>query len=388
MIYSYSAISSFENCPLKFKYAYIDKIEPLRRNIEAFMGNRVHEALEKLYRDKLYEKVCSLAELLNFYNERWEKEIGSHVFVAKDEYNVENYRKMGERYLIDYYNTYKPFDEGRIIALEKRVFFPLNEKYWVSGIIDRITEVDGIYEVHDYKTSLYLPTKKEIENDCQLALYALALDYLYGIKEVELVWHFLAFNKEIRLKKKSYEDARRELIKKIERIEYAIKNNEFPANESSLCKYCEYQPICPIFRHNYMLEEMETDEAVNEEGYKLVNEYWKVTAKIEELKILQEELKEKLIEYAKKNNLQCIYGSEKAVNIKKSKMLYFNKKSQIEKLLKKEGLYEKYSRLDTWKLAEDIKNNLLPKHLVERLNDFIEEKEGIRIYLRNLERQE
>lgn len=386
MIYSYSAISSFEACPLKFKYAYIDKIEPLRRNIEAFMGNRVHEALEKLYRDKLYEKVCSLEELLNFYNERWKKEMSEQIFVTKEEYRIENYRKMGERYLIDYYNTYKPFDEGRIIALEKKVFFPLNEKYWIVGIIDRIVEKDGKYEIHDYKTSLYFPTKKEIENDCQLQLYALALDYLYGIKEVELVWHFLAFNKEIRLKKRSYEGARMELIKKIEKIEKAIKSNEFPPRESSLCPYCEYQPICPVFRHKYKLEEME--EITEEEGFKLVNEYWNILTKIEELKILKEEIKEKLIEYAKRNNLQCVYGSEKVANIKISKNLYFNKKLKIKEILKKEGLYEKYTKLDTWKLADDFRNNLLPKHLMEKLREFIEEKENARIYLKNLEREE
>ncbi len=387
MIYSYSAISSFQNCPLKFKYAYIDKIEPLRRNIEAFMGNRVHEALEKLYRDKLYEKVCSLEELLNFYNENWKKKIDSQIFITK-EYNMENYRKMGERYLIDYYNTYKPFDEGKIIALEKKIFFPLNEKYWIAGIIDRIVEKDGIYEVHDYKTSLYLPTKKEIENDCQLSLYALALDYLYGVKEVELVWHFLAFNKEIRIKKRSYEKTRKEIIGEIEKIEKAIKNKEFPAKESSLCPYCEYQPICPLFKHEFELKEMDVEEMVKEEGYKLVNEYARICAKIEELKILQEEIKEKIIEYARKNDLECIYGSEKAVSIKTRKIFYFNKKSKIKDILKKEGLYEKYTRLDTWKLAEDFRNNLLSKHLAKKIKEFIEEKESIKIYLRNLEREE
>lgn len=387
MIYSYSAISSFENCPLKFKLAYIDKLEPLRKNIEAFMGIRIHEALEKLYRDKLYEKTCSLDELLSFYNSRWKKEISNQIFVVK-EYNVENYRKMGEKYLIDYYNTYKPFNEGKIIALEKRVFFPINEKYWIIGIIDRINEIDGKYEIHDYKTSLYLPTKKEIENDCQLSLYALSLDYLYGIKEVELVWHYLAFNKEIRIKKESYEDARWEIIKRIEKIQEAIKNKHFPAKESSLCPYCEYQPICPVFKHEYMLEEMEIGEVSNEEGFKLVNKYWEIVAKIEELNLLKEELKKKLIEYAKRNNLECVYGSDRVAKIKFYKNVWLKNKFKIVEILKKEGLYEKYSRLNVFSLIEDFKNNALPKHLIEKLKEFIEEKEETRIYIKNLKREE
>ena len=104
MIYSYSSISAFENCPLKFKFAYIDKIKPLRKNIESFMGIRVHETLEKLYRDKLYAKIDTLEELLDFYNKRWEKEMHGNIFVVKG-YDIENYRKMGEMYIKDYYNT-------------------------------------------------------------------------------------------------------------------------------------------------------------------------------------------------------------------------------------------------------------------------------------------
>jgi len=387
MIYSYSAISAFENCPLKFKLAYIDKIKPLRRSIEMFLGTRIHEALEKLYRDKLFGKLLTLDELLNFYNERWQKEMSSIIFVAR-EYDVENYRKMGERYLVDYYNAYKPFDEGRIIALEKRVFFPLNEKYWISGIIDRINEANGVYEVHDYKTSLYFLTKKDIEEDCQLPLYALALDYLYGIKDIELVWHFLAFNKEIRIKKVSYEDAREEIIRRIERIEEAKRRKEFPPRESSLCPYCSYKPICPLFKHEYKLEEIEAEEISKEEGFSLVNKYWELSQKIAEMEEEKEKIKQKLVEYARKNGLQYVYGSDKIANIKIYKNIRFKEKNIIESILKKEGIYEKYSRLDMIKLSEDFKNNLLPRHVKEKLKEFTEEMENIKIYLKNLEREE
>ncbi|WRQ72956.1 MAG: PD-(D/E)XK nuclease family protein [Methanosarcinales archaeon Met12] len=52
-VYSHSRLSTYENCPLQYKHNHIDKIrlEPEITGIEAFMGIRVHEALEKLYRD-------------------------------------------------------------------------------------------------------------------------------------------------------------------------------------------------------------------------------------------------------------------------------------------------------------------------------------------------
>ncbi|HHF56052.1 MAG TPA: PD-(D/E)XK nuclease family protein [Thermoplasmatales archaeon] len=387
MIYSYSAISSFESCPLKFKLAYIDRIKPPRRSIEMFLGSRVHEALEKLYRDKLFGKLLSLEELLEFYNERWRREMSDAIFVAK-EYDAENYRIMGQRYLVDYYNTYKPFDEGRTIALEKKVFFPLNDKYWISGIIDRITEVDGVYEVHDYKTSLYLPTKKEIEEDCQLALYAIALDHLYDVKDIELVWHFLAFNKEIRLRKPSYEDAREEVIKRIEEIEEARKRNDFPPRESSLCPYCSYRPLCPLFKHEYKLEEMEPEEASREDGFTLVNKYWELSQKIAELEEEREKIRKKLVEYARKNEVQYVYGSDRVANIKIYHNIHFKDKVVVESILRKEGLYDRYVKIDLIKVANDIKNENLPKHVIEKLRKFMEHRENIKIYLRSLEREE
>ena len=42
-IFSHSRLSNFENCPLKFKYRYVLKIETDVEGIEGFMGKRAHE---------------------------------------------------------------------------------------------------------------------------------------------------------------------------------------------------------------------------------------------------------------------------------------------------------------------------------------------------------
>ena len=50
MIYSHSSISTFKQCPLKFKMKYIDRVKPdFKQTIEAFMGGIVHEVLEEMY---------------------------------------------------------------------------------------------------------------------------------------------------------------------------------------------------------------------------------------------------------------------------------------------------------------------------------------------------
>ena len=49
MIYSHSRLSTFEQCPYKYKLKYLDKIETdVPDTIETYLGSRVHETLEKL----------------------------------------------------------------------------------------------------------------------------------------------------------------------------------------------------------------------------------------------------------------------------------------------------------------------------------------------------
>jgi CRISPR/Cas system-associated exonuclease Cas4 (RecB family) len=76
MIFSHSKLSCFEQCPRKYKYRYVDEIETeMRESIEAFLGKRVHEALEKVYRDAQKSRTSSPEEVAEFFNSRWETRV-------------------------------------------------------------------------------------------------------------------------------------------------------------------------------------------------------------------------------------------------------------------------------------------------------------------------
>ena len=140
-VYSHSRLSCYEQCPQKYKLQYIDKIETeVEESIEAFLGVRVHETLEKLYRDLGYQKINTLDELLDFFRSEWKKNWSDSIVIVKEEYGPENYLKMGEKFITDYYNKYKPFDQGRTIALEDRVLISLDDvgEYKLQGFIDRV----------------------------------------------------------------------------------------------------------------------------------------------------------------------------------------------------------------------------------------------------------
>src|SRR5512139_142895 len=116
--YSHSQLSTYETCPHQYKLAYIDKIETETESIEAFMGSRVHDALEKLYRDLMkVDKLNTLEEILDFYHQSWEKNWKGMVQIIRKQYSIEDYQRQGRKCIADYYRRHHPFDHGRTVGL-------------------------------------------------------------------------------------------------------------------------------------------------------------------------------------------------------------------------------------------------------------------------------
>jgi len=251
-VYSHSRLSSFEKCPLQYKYRYIDKIKTETQGIEAFMGIRVHEVLEKLYRDLMLSKRPSLEALIEFYQERWRQEFSDKVIIVKTEFTAEHYRQVGERCVAGYYQRYEPFDQAATVGLEERVALALDSdnRYQLQGYVDRLARAaPGVYEIHDYKTSSSLPSDTDLRRDRQLTIYLMAVQRRFAdAREIRLIWHYLAFDQELGSSRTpaEIEDHRRKTIGLIATIE---KTTEFPPHESALCRWCDYRPICPVQKH-------------------------------------------------------------------------------------------------------------------------------------------
>jgi putative RecB family exonuclease len=248
-VYSHSRLSCYEQCPQKFKLQYIDKIQTeAEQTVEAFLGTQVHEALEKLYRDLMYQKTNSLEDLLAFFTNEWTANWNDDILIVNQQYHADNYRDMGKKYLTDYYHRYHPFDQGKTIALEENIKITLDAegRYKLQGYIDRLTELkDGFYEIHDYKTNSRLPLVEYLRTDRQLALYMIGVKNQYpDVKDVHLIWHFLKFDKEIDSTRTDQEllQLKKDTISLIDTIE---NDEHFEAHPGFLCDWCEYQSYCP-----------------------------------------------------------------------------------------------------------------------------------------------
>ncbi len=250
MIYSHSRLNTFEQCRLKFKYRYIDKIIVIEKSIEAFLGKIVHNTLEQLYSQVKENKIPTIDEIITYYSNNWEENYNPTIKIVKKELTTKDYFNKGIQFLLGYYTKHKPFDDNTL-EVEKRIMIDLdgNGKYRLQGFIDRLVhnlEKDEL-EIHDYKTGNSLPTQEKIENDKQLALYSIAIKELFGEdKEVLLIWHYLAHNQKIVSKRtnEQLQQLKKEIIELIKEIE---STTEFPGKKSILCNWCEYKKMCSKF---------------------------------------------------------------------------------------------------------------------------------------------
>ncbi|MBN2422238.1 PD-(D/E)XK nuclease family protein [Candidatus Woesearchaeota archaeon] len=388
-IYSHSRLSTFEQCPLKFKYNYIDQIKTeIEQTIEAFMGEMVHKSLEKIYVDLKFRKLNSLQELMDYFNDLWKKNYNESILIVRKEYSAENYRQMGEKFISDYYEKHTPFNQSITLDTEKRIVINLDKegKYVLQGYIDRLACKGTVYEIHDYKTSSSLPLQEYADADRQLALYSIAVKQGYpDAADIKLIWHYLAFNKEIISKRseEELENLKKETIELIKQIE-ACK--EFEPKTSALCDWCEFRGICPKWKHLAVTENLPVNEYLNEDGVKLANKYVEFNKKKTDIEDEMSKIREALFDYCKKNHIEVVFGSDNKLVCKTYENFKFPGKNELlrkhlEEALKKLGRYDEVAELDVFKLSRILKSREWPENIREILMNFARDEKVQRIYI-------
>jgi putative RecB family exonuclease len=393
-VYSHSRLSCYEQCPQKFKLQYIEKIETEEKgSVEAFLGSRVHEALEKLYCDLQYQKQNTLEDLLTFLETEWNANWSDDILIVNKEYQPENYLKMAQKYLSDYYQRYHPFDQGRTVALEELIRITLDTQgdYKLQGYIDRLTETgDGSYEIHDYKTNSRLPLAEYIRSDRQLALYMIGVKDQYpDVKDVRLIWHFLKFDNEIDSTRTTaeLEQLKQDTIQLIQRIE---QDEQFKTNPGFLCEWCEFKSWCPQWSHLSLIKEKPANEYLKDSGVVLVNRYAEVknAQKLANLQWDAEltKLEEALVSFAEKENVEVVFGFKNKVRIADSEKYSFPTKNskqreQLEEILRKIGKLQEVSQLDTAALGKIVQEKQWEPEMLKGVIKYITVERKKRLYL-------
>lgn len=387
MIYSHSKLSTYETCPWKFKLAYLDRLRVEEEGIEAFLGSRFHEAMEKLY-SELRFRTMTLDEVKAYYEEQWQKNFHENVVIVAEGRTADDYFRLGLKFIEDYYRHYHPFNQNRVLGLEQKIEIELEGKrrYILQGYVDRIDLTpDGVIEIHDYKTGSSLPEQAEADADRQLALYQVGVKKKWPWAEkFRLVWHYVAFDLEISSSRtpEKLEELKREVVELIEEIEEA---REFPPKESLLCNWCSYWDYCPLKKHQAALEKLPANEYLNEEGVVLVNKYIDYSNQKKQAEAELEKLKEAIIKYAERNNISRVMGSEFHLTLSRQERLKIpnageEKRVVLENLIRQAGLWDSLSTLDRSALEKAIKKGQLDDQLLEKLSELVTKETQVALY--------
>ncbi|MEW5901280.1 MAG: PD-(D/E)XK nuclease family protein [Acidobacteriota bacterium] len=383
--YSVSQLGTFEECALQYRLIYVDRIKRYVEGVEAFLGQRFHEAMEWLYRERAF-RIVPLEELSAYYEKAWAEKWHAEVKINQKERTGDDYKLMGRRFIEDYYRRHHPFDEGRVLGLERYIRFPLAEgsRYLCKGIIDRLMLApDGAFEIHDYKSGSSLPDQAELDKDRQLGLYQIGVQMLWpGATEVRLIWHYVAFNMEMKSRRtaEALEGLRRDVAALIDKIE---AEREFAPHESALCNWCPYWDLCPVKKHLVKVEGLPRDRWKEEPGVAIVDAYaerWRKKRGLEgEVKSVDgelDEIRDAAIAFAEREGVQVIAGTDARLRVTgKERVVSPGKGSEereaLERELRAAGVWDEVAMLDASTLEKAVAEGRWPADVLERIRAYV-----------------
>jgi DNA helicase-2/ATP-dependent DNA helicase PcrA len=239
---SASAIEDYEDCPLKFKFAHYLKI-PTGPQAALTFGNIMHRSVRH-YFELRAKGEASFEAVEKFYESSWRKA------GFEDEYQEQAYKQAGLEQLRAFVEKQ---ESSRTLPLGMESSFSLDlGEVFLEGRIDQINPLapgdDRAVELIDYKTGKPR-SQKDADNSLQLSVYALAAQEVMKLRPKRLTFYCLSNNEPVHTVRteQDLKAVKTEILTVADRIH----QNHFPAAPGFVCRFCDYQPICPAHEGNF-----------------------------------------------------------------------------------------------------------------------------------------
>jgi len=237
---SYSKISTFEQCPLKFKFQYIEKL-PAKTTPHLLLGQTVHSAIDKFLKKPQDSRNLDL--LYALFRSDWKESRNIYRAQKALDMDLNTEKQFGKRGLEMLNNFYESNFNSTPHASEQFVKAIVNEEIVFVGRIDRIELFGNGFRVVDYKTGKFSPMFIDF---LQLNTYAWVMNK-FGMKTFSSVFYYLEEDKTV---EREFDDevlknTEEELLKKMNYMLEYFKTGEFLPKPSKLCGWCDYTDICP-----------------------------------------------------------------------------------------------------------------------------------------------
>lgn len=342
---SYSGINTYETCPQKFKFQYEDRL-PSAPSPALSFGDSLHQALHAFH-SRPVPVAPSLEELTEILDAVWV----SAGFANPSEERM--YHEHGRSVLAQYHRD-NAADYRIPAALEFRFQIEV-EGVTVAGVIDRMDRIaGGGYEIIDYKTNRRLPPQDRIDRDLQLSIYALAARQVWGIEPERLTLYYLLPGQRMSTTRSAadLDELRRRIVTIAERIGAGM----FGPRENPLCDWCDFQELCPVFRHR----EERRNGGPAPRMSQIVDEWIELKRRGRETYRRLDELAALINAFCDEHNYRRLFGSDGSAIDRRPQHITAPDEARLRAILEPLGLWERILAVDPQKVNSLIESRTLP----------------------------
>ena len=243
--YSFSRVKCFQQCPLRYRFRYIEGRKEAFRSIESYLGSTVHDVLEWLYAQRDAGAEPNETAILAEFARHWTEGRDRTVAVIRIDNDDEEYVRLGREMLTRFFNETFTRDQSRTVSLEQRLSKRLSDAVLFTGFADRIGRTDkGRLFVIDYKTSKSEGDGSEFSEGLQAPLYAACVLDHHADDEALAGYHYLRHG-TTRWQQVDRDRARQLVDRFLELVAEVEAAGDFPARPGVLCAWCGFNAICP-----------------------------------------------------------------------------------------------------------------------------------------------
>ncbi|MCI0408360.1 MAG: PD-(D/E)XK nuclease family protein, partial [Acidobacteria bacterium] len=227
---------------------------------------------------------------------------------------------------------------------------------------------------------------QDLKTDRQLPLYQLGVQAKFpDARDVRLVWHYLAFNQELRSARSpdALEALKSTTVDLIQKVE---ATKEFPPTESALCRWCDFLDICPLWKHRIKVAPLPENEFMNDSGVQLVDRLADLESRKSSLEKDLAKVREAIFSAMEKEKATVLSGTKQEVRLVVEESVRFPQPGDtgwkgLEMILKEMGVLERFASLDTESLSRALLDPDTDRYLKAALEKFARIEKSRRLRL-------
>jgi putative RecB family exonuclease len=247
---SWSAISTFRTCPLKYKFRYIDGLPEESVSAALIFGTGIHSAVEQHFQAILSgEEQPDIEHLMFAYRSAWLPHDPDAIQFGSSETRA-SLDALASKMLTAFLNSPAASVQGRVLGVEEEIRGMLVEGVPdLYGRVDLLTEDSDSLVVTDIKTSRGKWSPEQVEDSGeQLLLYSHLASEISPGKKITTRFLVLTKTKEPVIEEHVREvepTAVKRTLAGVERVWRAIESGVFyPAPSPLNCATCGFRKVC------------------------------------------------------------------------------------------------------------------------------------------------